>query len=68
MYFRDYLDSGRRLARGALFIYTFPSSLLGEAAIHFGLKGPLFRVSVPGGGLSIAVSMAADMLSFDVCQ
>jgi 3-oxoacyl-[acyl-carrier-protein] synthase II len=65
MYFRDYLDGGRRLARGALFIYTLPSSPLGEAAIHFGLKGPLLHVSVPESGLSSAVSMAADMVSFD---
>ncbi len=40
-YFRDYLDSGRTLSRGNLFIYTLPSSPLGEAAIHFGLQGPL---------------------------
>jgi len=34
-YFRDYLESGRTLSRGNLFIYTLPSSPLGEAAIHF---------------------------------
>ncbi len=40
-YFKDYIEGGRTLSRGNLFIYTLPSSPLGEAAIHFGLTGPL---------------------------
>lgn len=44
-YFRDYVDSGRILARGNLFIYTLPSIPLAEAAIHFGLRGPLLHLS-----------------------
>jgi 3-oxoacyl-[acyl-carrier-protein] synthase II len=40
-YFRDYIEHGRKLARGNLFIYTLPTSPLAEAAIHFGLRGPL---------------------------
>ena len=40
-YFRDYTEHGRKLARGNLFIYTLPTSPLAEAAIHFGLQGPL---------------------------
>jgi 3-oxoacyl-[acyl-carrier-protein] synthase II len=40
-YFRDYLENGRTLGRGNLFIYTLPTSPLAEAAIHFGLVGPL---------------------------
>ncbi|MEN8255173.1 MAG: hypothetical protein ABFR33_06850 [Verrucomicrobiota bacterium] len=40
-YFRDYVESGRTLARANLFIYTLPSSPLAEAAVHFGLQGPL---------------------------
>lgn len=40
-YFRDYAQAGRKLGRGNLFIYTLPSSPLAEAAIHFGLQGPL---------------------------
>lgn len=46
-YFKDYVESGRTLSRGNLFIYTLPSSPAGEAAIHFGLRGPLLYV---GGG------------------
>lgn len=40
-YFRDYIETGRKLARGNLFVYTLPSSPLAEAAIAFGLQGPL---------------------------
>lgn len=40
-YFRDYVDCGRTLARGNLFIYTLGSSPLAEASIYFGLRGPL---------------------------
>ena len=43
-YFRDYIDTGRKLARGNLFVYTLPSSPLAEAAIAFGLHGPLLYI------------------------
>jgi len=39
-YFHDYVTSGRSLGRGNLFIYTLPSSTLGEVAIALGLTGP----------------------------
>lgn len=41
-YFRDYVQAGRKLGRGNLFIYTLPSSPLAESAIHSGLQGPIF--------------------------
>jgi len=44
-YFKDYLNGGRILGRGNLFIYTLPSSPLAEAAIHFGLTGPLLYMN-----------------------
>jgi hypothetical protein len=40
-YFKDYVEAGRKLGRGNLFIYTLASSPLAEASIHFGLQGPL---------------------------
>jgi len=46
-YFKDYVQAGRVLARGNLFVYTLPSSPLAEAAIHFGLQGPLFYINFP---------------------
>ena len=39
-YFADYIQAGRTLGRGNLFIYTLPTSPAAEAAIHFGLEGP----------------------------
>jgi len=39
-YFRDYVEHGRTLGRGNLFIYTLPTSGLGEVAIALGLSGP----------------------------
>lgn len=44
VYFKDYVEAGRKLGRGNLFIYTLPSSPLAEAAIHFGLQGPLVYI------------------------
>ncbi len=46
-YFEDYVQTGRKLARGNLFIYTLPSSPLAEASIHFGFQGPLLYIGFP---------------------
>ena len=43
-YFQDYVDSGRTLGRGNLFIYTLPTSVAGEIAIALGLVGPCMFV------------------------
>jgi len=61
-YFRDYLAGGRKLSRGNLFIYTLPSSPLGEAAIHFGLLGPLLYVTGTDTVLTMALDAAKEML------
>jgi len=53
-YFRDYVDSGRTLGRGNLFIYTLPTSIMGEVAIALSLAGPTLHVQDdrrPLGGL-----------------
>jgi len=57
-YFKDYLESGRILARGNLFIYTLPSIPLAEAAIHFGLSGPLLHISFNEKSLPSLLSFA----------
>jgi len=61
-YFRDYLEGGRTLSRGNLFIYTLPSSPIGEAAIHFGLLGPVVYAVSENNALSAVLDMAAAML------
>lgn len=58
-YFRDYIDNGRTLSRANLFIYTLPSSPLGEAAIHFGLTGPLLYCSALQNPLARSLQLAA---------
>lgn len=62
LYFRDYLDSGRTLSRGNLFIYTLPSSPSGEAAIYFGLQGPLLYIAGRNNSVINALRTAADMV------
>lgn len=63
-YFSDYIDGGRSMARANLFIYTLPSSPLAEAAVHFGLQGPLFyyrnQQATSDGLMKIANRMLAD--------
>jgi len=41
LFFKDYLQGGRHLARANLFIYTLPTSPLAESAIVFNLYGPV---------------------------
>lgn len=43
-YFRDYVTAGRSMGRGNLFIYTLPTSTLGEVAIALGLTGPSLHI------------------------
>jgi hypothetical protein len=63
-YFRDYVDNGRTLGRGNLFIYTLPTSPLGEVAIALELTGPCMFIhekSAPVAGLIRAArQMIAD--------
>ncbi len=41
-YFKDYVDSGRKMGRGNLFVYTLPTASISAASIAFGFKGPVF--------------------------
>lgn len=61
-YFRDFIENGRTLSRANLFIYTLPSSALGEAAIHFGLTGPLFYATGVNDPCAELLDMAAEMV------
>lgn len=62
-YFSDYVQNGRTLSRANLFIYTLPSSPPGEAAIHFGLKGPLLYAGGGEGAAGDILDMAAGMVA-----
>jgi 3-oxoacyl-[acyl-carrier-protein] synthase II len=62
VYFKDYVESGRILARGNLFVYTLPTAPLGEAAIHFGFQGPLFSLISPATPLADALEAASALV------
>jgi 3-oxoacyl-[acyl-carrier-protein] synthase II len=62
-YFKDYIDGGRTLSRGNLFIYTLPSSPLGESAIHFGLQGPLLYAATADHSLRALFGMAGAIVA-----
>ena len=62
-YFKDYVDAGRILARGNLFVYTLPSAPIGEAAIHFGFQGPLFATIAPSAPLAGGIEIARTLLN-----
>lgn len=64
-YFKDYLNSGRVMGRGNLFIYTLPTSPLAEAAIHFGLSGPLFYLSFLANSDNRLIEFAKSMIQSD---
>ena len=62
-FFSDYVQCGRTMARGNLFIYTLPTSPLAETAIYLGIKGPLFYVSSGAKRLSLCINTAADTIA-----
>lgn len=61
-YFKDYIEAGRTVSRGNLFIYTLPSSPLGEAAIHFGFAGPLLYAAGQKSSISTILDMAEEII------
>ena len=67
-YFGDYLRSGRTLGRAILFIYTLPTSPLAEAAIHYGLRGPLVYAAREDCGEVFALRYAETMLQDAVAR
>jgi hypothetical protein len=62
-YFKDYISAGRTMARGNLFVYTLPTSPLGEVAISYQLKGPLFYSNYSGDRLEMFIEQAEFMLN-----
>ncbi len=62
-YFKDYIQGGRTLSRANLFIYTLPSSPLGETAIHFGFTGPLLYAAAAGSSLAMIADMVGDIFA-----
>lgn len=61
-YFEDYVREGRKLGRANLFIYTLPTSPAAEAAIHFGLTGPLLYAGRTDQTAEASLSETSDLL------
>ena len=59
------LRAGARCHGANLFIYTLPSSPIGEAAIHFGFLGPVLYAAGEGNALSVVLDMANEMVLAD---
>lgn len=59
-YYRDFLEFGGTAGRANLFLYTLPTSPLGEASVHFGLTGPLAFISEPGRPLGALLDAVSD--------
>ena len=64
-YFADYLEGGRKLGRGALFIQTLPTAVAAECALHFGLGGPLLYAIAEDGQMDDALALAEACLAQD---
>jgi len=62
-YFKDYVDSGRKIARGNLFIHTLASTPLSETAIAFGCQGPVMYMTFKENHISLTLDQAATMIS-----
>ncbi len=62
-YFRDYVRSGRSMGRGNLFIYTLPSSTLGEVAIALALTGPGLHIHADRDPLGTLVREATEFVA-----
>lgn len=51
-YFTDFVDFDKTAGRANLFLYTLPSSPLGEASVHFGLTGKIAYFATVNDGLT----------------
>lgn len=61
-YFRDYVQNGKIMGRASLFIYTLPTSSLGENSICYGFTGPAQYIGVDRDLLKSALDHAQLML------
>jgi len=62
-YFRDYVREGRSMGRGNLFIYTLPTSTLGEVAIALSLNGPSMFLHADSAPIQSLVHQAEQLLA-----
>ncbi len=63
-YFKDFVNYGETAGRANLFLYTLPSSPLGEASVHFGLTGDLAYFADSKNQLKAMLAAAEDACEF----
>ena len=63
-YFKDFVDFGETAGRANLFLYTLPSSPLGEASVHFGLTGDVAYSADSENPLKAMLEAAEDACAF----
>ena len=62
-YFSDYVINGRTLGRASLFIYTLPTSVLGEIAIPLHLTGPTMHIQAEDRPLATLLQQAEQLIT-----
>ena len=67
-YFNDYISAGRKMARGNLFVYTLPTSSLGEVAITYQLRGPLFYSNFTDNRMDMFLEQADFMIKTEQAE
>ena len=60
-YFQDYVQTGRVMGRGSLFIYTLATSTMGEAAIVLRLNGPSLYIHSDVSPVSTLIEQSRQM-------
>ena len=64
-YYSDYVKFNETAGRANKFLYTLPTSPLGEASVHFGLIGSLVYVCDSGNSISKAFNMADNFFNIN---
>ena len=64
-YYSDYVKFNETAGRANKFLYTLPTSPLGEASVHFGLTGSLVYVCDSENSISKAFNMANDFFNIN---
>lgn len=63
-FFEDFVEFGETAGRANLFLYTLPTSPLGEASVHFGLTGDIAYFATSDRPLPELLEAAADACEF----
>jgi hypothetical protein len=62
-YFSDFIQYGETAGRANKFLYTLPTSPLGEASVHFGLTGRMLFFTAPDNGFKNLFRLVSNTLT-----